>query len=161
MIEVIIDIERIPKSLLDEYSTSIWLGATHRNTFIRPHCVHLHTFQMWAHKFVLLTDAFHEEVRFWPMVIGEIREGKYPYFLDEMLPLPLPGETVANTRKWIDKHDLCLVLTQMKNQMSFLKETIMSITISSGLVPNSAKLQGFTQKNPLVTTALVVTIPPI
>lgn len=64
-------------------------------------------------------------------------------------------------RKWITEHELQLVFTQMKKQMSSVKETMASITNSSSLVPNSIELQGFMQHNPLENTSIVVSIAPV
>ena len=44
LIDVISAQESILRILLDEYSKQIWFGASHDNTWLRPHCVGVDTF---------------------------------------------------------------------------------------------------------------------
>jgi len=92
---------------------------------------------------VLSIEEFHEEVGSWPMVACDIREGKYLYLFGGMVPHSLPGEIVMDTRKRMVEHKLQLIFTQRKKQMRFLKQTIVTLTSSSGSGPTYIELQGF------------------
>jgi len=71
--------QRITKTLLDEFSKEIWFEASHVHTYLRPRCVHLETFKMRPQRFVLTATTLHTEVGSWPGVACEIIDGKYNY----------------------------------------------------------------------------------
>jgi len=79
MLVTIRSTERIPKTLLDEFSEELWFGAKHAHTYLRPRCVHLETFKMRPQRFVLMTKVLHKEVGSWPGVACEITDRKCNY----------------------------------------------------------------------------------
>lgn len=94
MMKVIKVIERVPRSILDEYLSVILFGVSHGSTWVSVHCVQPHIFQMRSQKFTLTIEAFHTEVSLWPRITRKIGEGKHIHFFDGMVPQPLPREKI-------------------------------------------------------------------
>lgn len=55
-------------------------------------------------------ESYDTEVGSWLGVTREICEGKYIYFFDGMVPPPLPGEVVGDSRNCMAEQELQWVI---------------------------------------------------
>ena len=62
-----------------------------------------------------------------------------------MVPPPIPGETIVDSRKRMVEQEIQSVIKQLKKNMSSLKETIANIDISTGSGSNFLESQSLIQ----------------
>ena len=117
MVDFTMSQQRIPRNLLDDYSTQVWFGVSHKKTYIRIACVLESTFKMRSLKFQIDEQDFHAEVRSWPGVAMEIRSGVYIYSFDGMLPDPLLGETSEEAMARMSRLQLTPIIEQLNTKV--------------------------------------------
>lgn len=62
MVDAIQSMERIPRTLLDEFSGELWFDSSHTHTYLRLRCVNPTTFKLRPQRFSLTEEALHREV---------------------------------------------------------------------------------------------------
>jgi len=145
-------VERIPKTLLDEFSGDIWFGASHAHTYLKPRCVNPTTFKLRPQRFVLIEEALRREVKSWAGMACEITEGNPRYLFEAMAPQSQEGEGAKSSSRRAATKVLQPMLLQMEEKMFEVRRTIESFKPGEGEYPKH--FQGSTMLFPIIMPPL-------